>query len=95
MARKPTEYVQFSSAFVRLCGARLKRLREGGSFGNAEAVRLIEYALDDEERNEKFARRWKNRKRSSKRSSGGFGKTEPARMPAKKPPFAIVAFYKP
>jgi len=57
MARKPTEYVQFKLRIREALRRKIEKAAEKAAHSaNAEAVRLIEHALDEEERSEKWAR---------------------------------------
>ena len=57
MARKPTEYVQFKLRIRESLRRKIEKAAEKAAHSaNAEAVRLIEHALDEEERSEKWAR---------------------------------------
>jgi len=64
MARKPTEYVQFKLRIRESLRRKIEKAAEKASHSaNAEAVRLIEYALDEEERYEQMARDMKEQER--------------------------------
>ena len=64
MARKSTEYFQFKLRIRESLRRKIEKAAEKADHSaNAEAVRLIEHALDEEDRSEKWARYMKEQEK--------------------------------
>lgn len=64
MARKPTEYVQFKLRIRESLRRKIEKAAEKKKISaNAEAVERIEYAFEEEDRNEQWAREMEEREK--------------------------------